>query len=419
MKFQWKLNSMQKFKKLIYHLKNNSFLLSRLLNFIVLCRKKNLFRIARNYLGLFFIDYPFFIYRKKLFRLIRSQYKSLSKFYRIILKINYKPEEAINFKNELKQGLKNYEDNISAINDFLVLLPEFFSTKYSFIPLSDLFNFSEGKNNISIRVDIDAYPPSAVDLAKHLSSFNIPATFFFLHSAKYYIKKRKNIFYRNPELNDWLIDIASLGMEIGLHNDALGFSKKINIPPEEILYEEISFIRNLGIDITGTVAHNSFSNHCAENFEVFQELQTFSPPNNSNYYFNYLNKVRKKYQINSVSMTGLGLKYEGNFPCKREISVEDKYIEQILNKSQTGINYLNWMDSYINHNPSFKRKYDCDIWLLPNKKWMISDRIKNRFLHGISLNQIRNYIVSNKLPKTTVITIHPEYVIRKTKDSWN
>ena len=317
----------------------------------------------------------------------------------------------MNFKNELKMGLENYRDNPSALNDFLVLIPQLFSKNYTFKPLSDLFNLTQNESNISIRVDIDAYPPSALNFAKHLSSLNLPGSFFFLHSAGYYIKKEKNIFYRNPELNAWLLDIASLGMEIGLHNDVLDYARKMEVEAYDVLYKEINFIRNLGINIIGTVAHNSFPCHCAENFEVFQELQTFTSPLQSSYYSNYLGQIRKNYQIKSVSMIDLGLKYEGNYPCRRKTPVSDKHIKQILNTSETGINSKTWMDCYINYNPSFSRKYDCDIWLLPNKKWMLSDRKRNIFMHNISLNKIRNYLVDIKLPKTTVITIHPEYLM--------
>ncbi len=323
----------------------------------------------------------------------------------------YKPKYPVNFKNELCQGFENYKNNQSALNDFLLILPEIFANNYYFKPLSDLFDLTNDEQNISIRVDIDAYPPAAVNLARHLSYFHIPASFFFLHSAKYYIKQENSYFYRNPDIEKWLIEIASLGMEIGLHNDILSFSKSNNIDPFRILFEEISFIRNLGIRIKGTVSHNNFALHCAENFEVFKELQTYLAPNKSISYSNYINKIRKKYPINTISMTGLGLTYEGNYPCQRNNPVSSKYFNQILDPDKNGITNSTWMNCYINNNPSFSRKYDCDIWLLPNRKWMISDRSNNIFLHNISLTKFREYIISQKKSKTTVLTIHPEYLM--------
>ena len=110
-------------------------------------------------------------------------------------------------------------------------------------------------------------------------------------------------------------------------------------------------------------------------------------------------------------MKDFGLSYEGNFPVPHSKPILNQDFQTLFQNSQEGLFSPEWMEVYINRNPSFARNYSADIWLLPNKKWLLIDRSNNTLLHNCSLLKLRNHIHNHSLPASTVITVHPEYLI--------
>ena len=245
-----------------------------------------------------------------------------------------------------------------------------------------------------MRHDIDADPEKGVELASILAQYGVPASFYILHSAQYYGIYSDNKFHRNPRLKTWVKELLLSGVEIGLHNDAVGLSKK-GYNGAEILVRELSFIRSLGAKVIGTVAHNSFPTQLAENFEIFKNLVLFDR--------------ETELDIGVLSMDELELSYEGNYSLiKDQIIVDD--LDEFI-KLDYAQNKIAWLSIYLLDNPVMGKDYEIDVWLLGKDQWLICDRRKDQkhpdILEG-SKNLIK-YLSELKDSPRVVLTIHPEF----------
>ena len=322
----------------------------------------------------------------------------------------YSPLLPVSFNDWKTASNKTYAGKCNPLSTISILCDSLLQNQYKLVSLCNLQETSCDQNLVSLRHDIDAHPPTAVKMGKIYSAHCIPASFYFLHSAKYYIKISGGKIYRNPCLEDWIAELASFGCEVGLHNDSLAVANRFKTNARDILSVELDFFRQLGFDVKGTVAHNSFSSHGAENFEVFTELQTFRPDFYPDYQIEKVEKIRAKYQLSTASMVELGLMYEGNYPLP-PIFRNSEDLDGILfspDKNQH-IQSKDWMNHYLNLNPSFDRDYGADIWILGKNKWVISDRTINFYKHGCKINDVKNYLERHDKANKLVITLHPEY----------
>ena len=325
---------------------------------------------------------------------------------------HYAPIFPVAFDDWESAAIKTYAGKCNPLSTVSIICETLLENQYKVVSLCNLNNCSSDQNHVSLRHDIDAHPPTAVKMGKIYSTHCVPASFYFLHSAKYYIKQSGGKIYRNPNLEDWIAQISLFGCEIGLHNDCLAMANKLNTNSRDILSVELGFLRQLGFEITGTVAHNGFQSHCAESFEVFKELQTFRAEFFTEQQKEKMEKVRSKYQISTASMKDLGLKYEGNYPLQPSFR-NCKDLDAFLFSSDKNehIQNKNWMQQYLDFNPSFDRSYGADIWVLGKNKWVISDRTINFYNHGCPINEVKDYLEFTKKANKLVITLHPEYFI--------
>ncbi|CAN1593494.1 hypothetical protein MCEME20_00216 [Candidatus Pelagibacterales bacterium] len=322
----------------------------------------------------------------------------------------YQPIYPIRFDNRYGQVFENYLPLSNSLSHVSILCDLLFENNYKFSSLRYLQEQPNNQLTVSLRHDVDVHPPTALSMAKIYASYSVPASFYFLHSASYYMQIKDNLIYRNPELENWLTKIALYGCEVGLHNDSLYLANKLRVSAFDILSEELRYLRGMGLTIDGTSAHNSFPSHGAENFEVFKELQTFVADFYSKEQLSKITTLRSKYQISTVSMCDLGLKYEANFPISPKHRSKNN-IEFFLSCS-TGILDKQWMDIYLNHHPSLERSYGADIWIMGKNKWVISDRDINFYNHGCEIRHVKDYLQLPKKAKKLIITLHPEYFIQ-------
>jgi hypothetical protein len=322
----------------------------------------------------------------------------------------YQPIYPIRFDNRFRQAFENYLPLSNPLSHVSILCDLLFENNYKFSSLRYLQEQPSNQLTVSLRHDVDAYPPSALSLAKIYASYSVPASFYFLHSASYYMQIKDKLIYRNPELENWLTKIALYGCELGLHNDSLSLANKLKVSAFDILSEELGYLREMGLTIDGTAAHNSFPSHGAENFEVFKELQTFVADFYTKEQLRKIITLRSKYQISTVSMHDLGLKYEANFPVSLKHRSQNN-IDFFLSCS-TGIQDKQWMDIYFNYHPSLERNYGADIWIIGKNKWVISDREINFYKHGCEIRHVKDYLQLPKKAKKLVILLHPEYFVQ-------
>lgn len=240
---------------------------------------------------------------------------------------------------------------------------------------------ANGKRLLGLRHDIDSNPGMALKAARLLAWKGICGSFYLLPTAKY---------YKRTHLEPLIKNLIITGCEIGIHNDVYGAYIK-GVDGSKQLKEEISYLRGLGAQIYGTVAHATAALYGAENFEIFKE-HTLYPRDTEN-------------PIGILSEKRLNLTYEGNFPeARNHLSI--KSVEE-FHKDLGDIRNEDWMKKYLIDNPAYKRNVDYQVWLIAKDKWVIAGN--DIFMWGLSLPQLITQI--RKLPSDTrtILVIHPDY----------
>lgn len=100
---------------------------------------------------------------------------------------------------------------------------------------------------IGLRHDVDNAIEPAVAFARWEAARGYTSTYFILHTAPYWSDKAL--------LRRSLDEIAALGHEIGIHNNAISASMLTGEDPLAILEDAVTELRDYGIDVRGTVAH--------------------------------------------------------------------------------------------------------------------------------------------------------------------
>ncbi|MEE4197223.1 MAG: hypothetical protein V2I54_06235 [Bacteroidales bacterium] len=141
--------------------------------------------------------------------------------------------------------------------EFLQNLVE--NENFIFVSLNE-FNTTnpDDKIVIGLRHDVDVDLEGALIMAKIENSLNIPSTYYMLHTAKYYSNTSVKRYDRNNEiLNEFLKIQNDYNCEIGIHNDLVTLEVVYRMNPVIFLKEELKWLRNNGIEITGTASHGS------------------------------------------------------------------------------------------------------------------------------------------------------------------
>jgi hypothetical protein len=124
---------------------------------------------------------------------------------------------------------------------------------------------------VVLRHDVDHDIENAVRFAELEKAAGVQSTYFVLPTAWYYRWESADGISRLTL--DALQRIASMGHEIGLHNDALGVAIETGRDPIEVLQAHLDELRGHGFEIKGTSAHGGIAVRKAQltNFEVFTE----------------------------------------------------------------------------------------------------------------------------------------------------
>jgi len=113
------------------------------------------------------------------------------------------------------------------------------------VPLRE---FALGRGDLALRHDVDSRLESALELARRENERGLRATYFVLHTAPY---------YRRPDLLERLLELQSLGHEVGFHNDLVMLALVHSVDPAAYLREELARLRGAGLDVVGVSAHGS------------------------------------------------------------------------------------------------------------------------------------------------------------------
>jgi hypothetical protein len=103
---------------------------------------------------------------------------------------------------------------------------------------------------VGLRHDVDDRLESALELGRLEHDRGVSATYFVLHTAPYYAD-REHVLRALLTLQD------DHGHEIGWHNDLVTLRLVHGIEPAGYLARELEWLRDGGIEISGTAAHGS------------------------------------------------------------------------------------------------------------------------------------------------------------------
>ena len=197
------------------------------------------------------------------------------------------------------------------------------------VPLKD-FNATVDKDKIIIglRHDIDHDINGAIEMANIEHKYNISASYYVLHTAKYYLINEDIKSLRDNTVLAYLKKIQNTyDHEIGFHNDLITIQIVYNINSKEFLHKELNWLRENGIEVLGTASHGS--DYCYEykylNYFFFTECDADnSNPSFENNEYVIVNGIRKDFLKGSFEE--YQLEYEANFLTKSRTYADCNYI---------------------------------------------------------------------------------------------
>jgi hypothetical protein len=206
--------------------------------------------------------------------------------------------------------IKNPIFNYITYNDFLKYITS--SGRFLVVPQKDLIKTeSNDKVIISFRHDIDDNINSAVKFAYLEHKYGIKASYYILHTANYYGLTKYKYFKRNDEIIYYLKKIQnSFGHEIGWHNDLVTLQVIYGISPKTYLREELKWLRNNGIEISGNVAHGSPYCHIYHYLNSYFWLDVQGVKDDKFYNKEFIKIDKQFYKIEKDSMKNYSLEYE-------------------------------------------------------------------------------------------------------------
>lgn len=149
-----------------------------------------------------------------------------------------------------KLNLESYEaflKHISSSDRFLVVTQKEYDN-----------TVAKNKVVISLRHDVDRNMNGAIRMAYREKKYGLKATYFILPTAKFYGSTGYKSFKRNDKVIYYLRKLQdAFGHEVGFHNDLVTLQLVYGLDPKKFLKDELKWLRDNGISISGTSAHGS------------------------------------------------------------------------------------------------------------------------------------------------------------------
>lgn len=183
------------------------------------------------------------------------------------------------------------------------------SSRYRAMPLRELSSENPGDDHVavSLRHDVDHDLRGALEMARMEHEYGLRGTYFILHSARYYGVTKKNY----TRHNEWIIPVLrriqdDYGHEIGWHNDLVTLECIYRVDPRKYLQEELQWLRDNGIEITGAAAHGS--RYCRR--FGYDNSYFFHDPSEDSSTERFVNVNGEEVPITKACLEDFDLKYE-------------------------------------------------------------------------------------------------------------
>jgi hypothetical protein len=145
-----------------------------------------------------------------------------------------------------------YERLLDALTD---------SSRFRVVPLRELATAPRDRVVVGLRHDIEERFGSGLEMAALEAERGLSATYFILHTARYYANAGWGRARRDESIVAGLRRLQELGHEVGWHNDLVTLQCVHDVEPRQYLAAELEWLRGHGIDVRGTSSHGSYWAH--------------------------------------------------------------------------------------------------------------------------------------------------------------
>ena len=202
--------------------------------------------------------------------------------------------------------------------DYIALIDELAKDRYLCIAGKDFHKtVAPDKVVVYFRHDMDIAPFNGLKMAKEEKKRNLRGSYYVLHSALYYGRKRPGAVERYAAMDELYKEIYANGHEIGVHNDLFSMQLTNGIDPVKFQAAELEYYKSIGIPVTGTVCHGGVINAWGlNNTWIFSDFGKTGE---------YTHKG-KVYSYGTRSVKDFGFDYEGyRLKCNVRLSDISKY----------------------------------------------------------------------------------------------
>lgn len=298
---------------------------------------------------------------------------------------------------DLTNDLPYFEDVVSTIKGMENIRPG---------TMEELALGSHGVN-LAIRADVDMDVAAALEMARIAGERRFPVSFYLTHTAAYYGSFVEGTFQRNERNASLYVALQRAGAEVALHTDPYAVYLQQRVDGAAAVRAELAWLREIGLNIRGTSAHNAAPLYGVENFEIFQGRTIRSEK--------FLLRNYRFLPLGVLNERELGLSYEAGkaVPAGAGASAEKR--EAYL-KGFPQCDFIrddHWFRTYILDNPYCSWGYSYNIWVIGRDSWVISgtkaDGTK-RFQFKVGWDAVAEFLRELGENETCMMVVHPIYM---------
>jgi hypothetical protein len=183
------------------------------------------------------------------------------------------------------------------------------------LPLNEFrTTFDSSKTVIGLRHDVDIDLSHAMSFSDIEYNLGFRSSYYILHTAPYYLQNAANMAIHTEGILPLLKKMQDeRRFEIGWHNDLVTLQVIYKLNPVDFLKNELTWLRSMGLKVTGTASHGSAYCHTYAylNYYFFEECA-------STVVLPYVNNVTvpiegQQVKILKGKLADFGLDYEAYF----------------------------------------------------------------------------------------------------------
>lgn len=264
----------------------------------------------------------------------------------------------------------------------------------------------QAESNLAVRVDVDMDISTATHMAKLANDREVPVEFYVLHTASYYGTVIDAEFHRHETMAELYLRLQGPSTSVGLHTDGLHLALNEGLDGADGVVAELSWLRQQGLRIQGTAAHNYAPMYGAENFELFAG-RVIRPEGS-------VTRNGRTVKLGVLSEADLGLNYEAGDP--RSAIPLDAHTYPDAPSAWNDSGDLRWLEQYAIGTNYVRWGYDHHVWLVGDDQWATwgwRDDGEGWFEGPWPWSRVRDHLAGVPAASRVCVTLHPIYLGRR------